>query len=69
LAFAIPKKFGTAVQRNRIRRQCREAFRQVVRYDPKSIREGNYLIKIHSKPSEEFNLEIVLKEALNELFE
>ena len=69
LAFAIPKTVGIATHRNRIRRQYREAFRKVVSSDPESIREGNYLIKIHSKTSEIFNPEIVLKEALNELFE
>ena len=69
MAFAIPKTVGIAVSRNRIRRQCREAFRNLVKSDPNSIKEGNYLIKIHSEPSEELNLEIVLKEALNELSE
>tara|TARA_B100001109_G_scaffold216042_1_gene185299 strand:+ start:746 stop:967 length:222 start_codon:yes stop_codon:yes gene_type:complete len=69
LAFAIPKTVGRAVYRNRIRRQYREVFRNLVISDPKSIKEGNYLIKIHSKPSEKFKLEAVLKEALNELFE
>ena len=69
LAFAIPKTVGIAVYRNRIRRQYREAFRKLVISDPKSVKEGNYLIKIHSKQSEKFNAEIVLKEALNELFE
>ena len=69
MAFAIPKTVGTAVYRNRIRRQHREAFRKLVISDPKSVKEGNYLIKIHSKQSEKFNAEIVLKEALNELFE
>ena len=60
---------GIAVYRNQIRRQYREAFRKLVISDPKSVKEGNYLIKIHSKQSEKFNAEIVLKEALNELFE
>ena len=69
LAFAIPKTVGIAVYRNRIRRQYREAFRKLVISDPNSIKEGNYLIKIHSKQSEKFKAEIVLKEALNELFE
>ena len=69
LAFAIPKTVGIAVYRNRIRRQYREAFRKLVISDPKSIKEGNYLIKIHSKQSEKLKAEIVLKEALNELFE
>jgi|TARA_B100001540_G_scaffold62117_1_gene55903 ribonuclease P protein component len=69
LAFAIPKTVGIAASRNRIRRQYREAFRNLVKSDPNSIQEGNYLIKIHSKQSEKFNLEIVLKEALNELSE
>ena len=69
LAFAIPKSVGIATQRNRIRRQYREVFRKVVSSEPELIREGNYLIKIHSKSSEVFNPEIVLKEALNELFE
>lgn len=69
LAFAIPKTVGIAVYRNRIRRQYREAFRKLVISDPNLIKEGNYLIKIHSKQSEKFNAEIVLKEALNELFE
>ncbi len=69
MAFAIPKTVGIAVYRNRIRRQYREAFRKLAISDPNSIKEGNYLIKIHSKPSEKFNLEIVLKEALNELSE
>ena len=69
MAFAIPKTVGIAASRNRIRRQYREAFRNLVKSDPNSIQEGNYLIKIHSKPSEKFNLEIVLKEALNELSE
>ena len=69
LAFAIPKKVGTAVYRNRIRRQYREAFRKLVIFDPNSIKEGNYLIKIHEKQSEKFKAEIVLKAALNELFE
>lgn len=69
LAFAIPKTVGIAVNRNRIRRQYREAFRKIARSDPRAIKEGNYLIKIHSNPSEKFNPEIVLKEALNELFE
>ena len=69
MAFAIPKTVGIAASRNRIRRQYREAFRKLAISDPNSIKEGNYLIKIHSKPSEKFNLEIVLKEAFNELFE
>ena len=69
MAFAIPKTVGIAVYRNQIRRQYREAFRKLVISDPKSVKEGNYLIKIHSKQSEKFNAEIVLKEALNELFE
>ena len=69
LAFAIPKTVGIAVDRNRIRRQYREAFRKIAKSNPRTIQEGNYLIKIHSKPSEKFNLEIVLKEALNELSE
>ena len=69
LAFAIPKTVGIAVYRNRIRRQYREAFRKLVISDRNSIKEGNYLIKIHSKQSEKFKAEIVLKEALNELFE
>ena len=69
LAFAIPKTVGIAVYRNRIRRQYREAFRKLVISDPNLVKEGNYLIKIHSKQSEKFNAEIVLKEALNELFE
>ena len=69
LAFAIPKTVGIAVYRNRIRRQYREAFRKLVISDPNSIKEGNYLIKIHSKQSGKFNTEIVLKEAINELFE
>ena len=60
---------GIAVYRNQIRRQYREAFRKLVISEPKSVKEGNYLIKIHSKQSEKFNAEIVLKEALNELFE
>ncbi len=60
---------GIAVYRNRIRRQYQEAFRRLVISHPNLIKEGNYLIKIHSQPSEKFNLEVVLKEALNELFE
>ena len=68
LAFAIPKTVGIAVYRNRIRRQYREVFQKLVMSNPNLFKEGNYLIKIHSKPSEKFNLEIVLKEALNELF-
>ena len=66
LAFAIPKTVGIAVYRNQIRRQYREAFQKLVISDPNSIKEGNYLIKIHSNTSENCTPEIVLKEALND---
>jgi ribonuclease P protein component len=69
LAFAIPKSVGTAVQRNKIRRQYREIFTKIVKTDPGKVSQGNYLVKIHSRHSEHSKNETVLKKTLNELYE
>jgi ribonuclease P protein component len=69
LAFAIPKSVGTAVQRNKIRRQYREIFTKIVKSDPRKVAQGNYLVKVHSTHSENSKNETVLTKILNELYE
>ena len=67
LAFAVPKSVGTAVERNKIRRQFREAFRKIVTENPEMVPIGNYLVKIHSKKVGLLNPKITLQKTLNEL--
>ena len=69
MAFAIPKSVGTAVQRNKIRRQYREIFTKIVKTDPDKVEQGNYLVKVHSRGSEYSKNETVFKKTLNELYE
>jgi ribonuclease P protein component len=67
LAFAIPKTVGTAVVRNKIRRQYREEFRKLVSRDPEIIPEGNYLIKVYSTKEENLPKIELLGKALKDL--
>jgi len=46
--FAIPKKTGTAVARNRIRRRLRAIFEQLSREDPSLLDDGRYLFRVSS---------------------
>ena len=45
LAFAIPKRVGPAVVRNRLRRQLRAAAREIDREQP--VEAGWYLVVVH----------------------
>lgn len=45
MAFAIPKRVGPAVVRNRLRRQLRAAAREIDREQP--VEAGWYLVVVH----------------------
>ncbi len=46
--FAVPKKVGTAVARNRIRRRVRAILGQLSREDPSLLADGKYLFRVSS---------------------
>ncbi len=46
LAFSITRKVGSAVTRNRIRRQLKEEFRKIAEINPDMIPPGSYLIRV-----------------------
>ena len=55
------------MERNKLRRQFREAFRKIVTENPERVPIGNYLIKIDSKKVGLLNPETTLQKTLNEL--
>ncbi len=59
LGIVIPKKFGNAVKRNKVRRQIRE----IVRTDREKISSGWYLIAIRGQltPNDFYSLKDTLK--------
>ncbi|MAW92531.1 MAG: ribonuclease P protein component [Acidimicrobiaceae bacterium] len=67
LAFSITRKVGSAVIRNKIRRQLREEFRRLYVLDPESIQPGSYLIRIKPEPWKTKNPQKILEEALKKL--
>ena len=46
LAFAIPRSSGTAVQRNRARRQLRAVFGELANEEPDLVATGDYLLGV-----------------------
>lgn len=46
VAYALPRRMGTAVMRNTIRRRLREAVRELDREAPNGLPAGLYLIGI-----------------------
>ena len=67
LAFSITRKVGSAVIRNKIRRQLREEFRRLHLLDPESIPPGSYLIRIKPEPWITKNPQKILEKALKNL--
>tara|TARA_B100000902_G_C27280735_1_gene901611 strand:+ start:1441 stop:1755 length:315 start_codon:yes stop_codon:yes gene_type:complete len=67
LAFSITRKVGTAVVRNKIRRQLREEFRRIYRSNPEIIPPGSYLIRIKPEPWKHKNPQTILEKALKNL--
>jgi ribonuclease P protein component len=58
VAYAIPRRAGTAVARNRVRRQCRAALDEVARHRG-GLPSGAYLIQV---PSTEWKYSEILRE-------
>ena len=54
VAFAVPKRIGTAVVRNRIRRRLRAVLNNMNREVPDSLGGGDYLFHV-SAPLDSFN--------------
>ena len=57
IGFAISRKVGNAVQRNRIRRRVRAVLREISREDPLLLPPGDYLFRVtapveHWSPTE-----------------
>lgn len=64
LAFSITRKVGSAVVRNKIRRQLREEFRRILLTNPEVIPTGSYLIRINSEQLKTQNLQKLLENTL-----
>ena len=54
IAFAVPRRIGTAVVRNRIRRRLRAVFHNILKEVPESLAGGDYLFYV-SAPLEGFS--------------
>jgi RNase P protein component len=67
LAFSITRKVGSAVVRNRIRRQLREEFQCIFKLKPEIIPPGNYLIRIKSEKWNIGKPQYLLEKALIDL--
>ena len=67
VAFSITRKVGSAVVRNKIRRQLREEFRRLHLLDPQNIPPGSYLIRIKPEPWTIKNPQKTLEKALKNL--
>ena len=66
VAFAIGRSAGTAVRRNRARRQLRELFAAAAR-DSDLVRPGDYLIGVQRTPFSTEEARAWLTEALQQL--
>ena len=69
VAFAIPRRVGPAVVRNRIRRRIRSALRTLMDTSPTSVPLGAYLISVrpgaHTSTYEELSIDV--QQALSKL--
>ena len=46
LAFAVPRSLGTAVARNRVRRQIRAVLADIAQREPELLGPGDYLVSV-----------------------
>ena len=67
LAFSITRKVGSAVVRNKIRRQLREEFRRIFLSNPAIIPPGSYLIRIKPEQWKNHPPQKLLEKTLIEL--
>ena len=67
IAYAIGKKTGKAVKRNRLRRQLRAVFREISASNAELLPTGDYLVRVVAFESSYHQLKEDVKEALVQL--
>ena len=67
LAFAIGRKVGPAVARNRARRRLRVIFAEIAHEDPHLVPHGNYLVAVHRLDFTNVEARAWLRSALGQL--
>ena len=67
IAYALGKKTGKAVKRNRLRRQLRAVFREISTSDAELLPTGDYLVRVVAFESSYRQLKEDVKEALMQL--